>query len=145
MAKKASFRYRDKRTGRFVSKTSAKGRKPGKVKRERIRKPLPIKKAVRRPIKRRKRKNLTDEGDFNEYLVGWKYEKSGKVLDFVVVADSEDAALESLSEFMQEDSKLQHITSAGFSGWTPKVARGRRAREKRAGEVVYRESNKKRI
>jgi hypothetical protein len=128
--------YRDRKTGRFSSKSTWKRSKAKGGDRY-------VRQRVKVKVKAKKRPPLPppEEREIYEWIVAFTYEDSGKTFDVIVTArDSEEAQRVAL-EFLRTTPQGRNITRAGLSGWNVDVARGVRSDEE-AGEAEYRSKSR---
>jgi hypothetical protein len=136
--KKGAFRYRDKKTGKFVSKAawkrSRKGRKREKVEKRKPPKPPAIPPTPPLP---------PPPPPVFEWMVAFTYDRTGKTFDVIVTATDEGEAYNTALQFLRDDPKGQRIltpTRRLKRGWEGVPIRGRETGGP-AGEAEYREES----
>lgn len=117
--------------GRFTTKAKWKrGKKRGD------------KRYKREPVKKRKKKPPPPPPPpiVSEWLVTFSYEKTGRSLDVIVTARSEEEALRVAKQFLASDKNGRNISRAKYHGWAQRAAKGAATNEE-AGEAEYREES----
>lgn len=127
--------YRDKKTGKFASKSAWKRSKAKggtryvrqQVKHKKAPRPSPVE-APSRPV--------------FEWIVSFTYEASGRSFDVIVTARDEGEAYRVARGFLRDDIQGQRVVAAGFHGWKTDIAKGERSNEE-AGEAEYRSMSRR--
>lgn len=130
MAKKKKTRtvYRDSKTGKRVSESKWKRSKAhgGTRYKRRIEK-LPKKKKKKReaPGAVPPPPPTTPLAPNREYIVAFKYTKTGKSFDVIAVATSDGEAYATAKDFLKNDPAGQRIVRSNFRGWESVTAEGK--------------------
>jgi hypothetical protein len=135
MAKKAKFTaYRDRLTGRFVSKAvyKRKGRKRYAFGKRYVQERVKVGKHEPSP---------TPTTGTHDWLLGFTYEPSGRSFDVLVTARDEHEAYDVAKQFLREDADAQRIVRANFRNWGITIARGRTTKVL-PGEAEYRSKSR---
>lgn len=114
--------FRDTKTGRFVKKSAWKGGK-------------------RRGSKRYKRERIIKGKVTREWVVKFRYDKTGRSFDVIVTALTEQEALATAIDFLAHDRNGQKIVKAGFAGWDFAAVKGK-VTDEPPGQAEYRDESK---
>lgn len=134
--KKTRTVYRDSKTGKRVSKakwmrSKAHGGTRYKRRIEKIAKPKKKREAPKPP------EPVSILAPNREYIVAFRYSKSGKSFDIISVATSEKEAYEVATEFLKRDASGQRIMRGNLRGWETVTAEGKPTKQP-VGSAEYR-------
>jgi hypothetical protein len=137
MARRRQARYRDTRTGHFVSRSTWKrSRAQGGTRYRRTF--VASGRARRKPKPKGKRETSQVGAPTYEWLVSFTYKGTKRNVDILVTAKSDEEAERKAMEFLSGDSRGRHIAS-NISSWDIHIARGRISNDK---ESIYRSNSK---
>lgn len=119
--KKTRTVYRDSKTGKRVSKEKWKRSKAHGGTRYKRR----IEKIAKPKKKREAPEPVSILAPNREYIVAFKYTRTGKSFDVISVATSEKEAYDIAKQFLKQSPEGQRIVRANFRGWETVTAEGK--------------------